>query len=364
MVGRSDQQERTRQMIKRVHRILSLAVAALWLVQALTGVLIVFHWEMEDALIAGKDRPLDVPALSRRIETLPKETGPDWALSSMWTSASGRDRFDISLDNSKTGASQTVRVAGDGTVLRIRTDDQQWSNGGWMGKLVLLHHNLLGGDLGSWIVGITGILLLSNILLGLKLAWPRAKTWVGSLWPGSVKATTARTYGWHRAIGLWIALPAFLSVSFGTMLVFSGGLGKLLGAEGVTVTAPASDASLSLSPRKAIETAMAAVPEASLIALSPPSDDEPWYNVRLLQPDELRRAYGSTRVAVDARTGVVLNIFHPTRAPPAWAFIDALFPVHTGEAGGLIGRILVLLTGLGLITMIVLGIRLWWFRRA
>lgn len=351
-------------MIKRIHRILSLAVAALWLVQALTGVLIVFHWEMDDALIAGKDRALDVPALAHRIEVLPREMGPGRTFSSMWTSGGGRDRFDIYLDNGGTGASQTVRVAGDGTVLRVRTDDQAWSNGGWVGKLVVLHHNLLAGDTGSWIMGISGILLLTNIMLGLKLAWPRAKMWARSLWPGSVKAAPARTYGWHRAIGLWIAIPALLLVSFGTMLVFAGGLDKLLGAEDVVITAPSSRAPLSVTPRIAIETAMAAVPEASLIALSPPSDDEPWYDVRLRQPDELRRAYGSTRVAVDARTGRVLMLFHPARAPPASAFVDALFPVHTGEAGGLIGRLLVMLTGFGLITMIILGMRLWWLRRS
>jgi uncharacterized iron-regulated membrane protein len=44
--------------------------------------------------------------------------------------------------------------------------------------------------------------------------------------------------------------------------------------------------------------------------------------------------------------------------------VDAFYPVHTGEAGGIIGRIVSLSVGCWLATMLVLGISLWWRRGA
>lgn len=43
--------------------------------------------------------------------------------------------------------------------------------------------------------------------------------------------------------------------------------------------------------------------------------------------------------------------------------MSALFPIHTGEAGGIVGRLLSIVIGLWLITMIVAVVLLWAKRR-
>src|SRR3546814_11943238 len=53
-----------------VHRWLSLGAAAFWLLQAFTGILIVFHWEITDAALSDIHRPTDLAAIERRIDTL------------------------------------------------------------------------------------------------------------------------------------------------------------------------------------------------------------------------------------------------------------------------------------------------------
>src|SRR3546814_11956023 len=59
-----------------VHRWLSLGAAAFWLLQAFTGILIVFHWEITDAALSDIHRPTDLAAIERRIDTLaPAGTG-------------------------------------------------------------------------------------------------------------------------------------------------------------------------------------------------------------------------------------------------------------------------------------------------
>jgi len=39
--------------LRLLHKYLSLTVAALWLMQAVTGALLVFHWELDDWAVAG-----------------------------------------------------------------------------------------------------------------------------------------------------------------------------------------------------------------------------------------------------------------------------------------------------------------------
>ncbi len=50
-------------------------MAAFWLLQALTGILLVFRWEIDDALVAGPSRPADPAALGARIESIARDDG-------------------------------------------------------------------------------------------------------------------------------------------------------------------------------------------------------------------------------------------------------------------------------------------------
>jgi uncharacterized iron-regulated membrane protein len=52
------------------------------------------------------------------------------------------------------------------------------------------------------------------------------------------------------------------------------------------------------------------------------------------------RAVSSARrpVFIGAQSGQVIGDFDALTAPPARKFMDTLFPIHTGEVGGLVGR--------------------------
>ena len=90
-----------------------------------------------------------------------------------------------------------------------------------------------------------------------------------------------------------------------------------------------------------------------------PSSESALYKVRVLRPGEWRRVYGTTTVFVDARDGTVAARFDALSDGPRRSFVDGLFPFHTGEMGGLAGRIAVMAIGLWLLTMIWLGVVLW-----
>ncbi len=337
------------------HRWLGLAAAIFWLIQAGTGVMIVFHWEIDDALVAGRPAKTDLPAIQSRLGLL-APAGSGRRIVSVWTSAGAPDRYDVTIADPRAGK-QVVRIAGDGTVLRTRGGARSVID-----TLVVLHQTLLLGDAGGWIVGISGDLLLSNLLFGLVAAWPRWGTWRRAVVPIRVGGPAARAYSWHRALGLFGVAPALLLVSVGVSLVFEDGTARLVGA-----------APLALPPRPgapvvgfaaAVETAERAVPGSRLTAVATmPGPDDATYRIRVLAPDEWRRAYGTSTVYVDAVTGAVRGAYPANAAPRANTFMNALYAFHTGEILGLVGRLLVMATGLWLATMVVLGLILWQRRR-
>ena len=75
------------------------------------------------------------------------------------------------------------------------------------------------------------MLLLSNLTLGIIAAWPRTGQWKRALRPRRSKARVAELYSWHRALGLWAAVPALCLVSAGVLLAFESTTEQLFHAE-------------------------------------------------------------------------------------------------------------------------------------
>lgn len=342
----------------RWHRWAGLAAAAFWLVQALTGVLIVFHWEIRDAFIPGAHRQTDLAAIERTVADLTEGSGA--RLGSIWTGAGAPDRYDVSITGDTPEADRSVRIDGAG---RILVDGDYTGPAALPGTLVLIHHNLLAGDRGSWIVGISGVLLVTNILFGLYIAWPKRGQWGRTLRVQRKGPAAARHYSWHRALGLIVGIPALASITAGVLLTFSGGVETLVRPTPIAAQADAPAGTASVGLAAAAGTALAAYPGSTLAAVYPPDGEQPVWQIRVTQPDEARRAYGATRVFVSAVDGRILARFDALDTAPGRAFVDGLFPFHTGEMGGLAGRIAVAAIGVWLVTMTIVGVLLWAARR-
>ena len=324
-----------RSAVVATHRWMGLIAAALWLLQAATGVLIVFHWEIDDAITRGAHRPTDWSAIEQRVR--------DFAPATMWTTAGASDRYDVFADD------RVIRIDGAGNVLRVRRDDEKLTNGGIVDTLVVLHQSLLSDDTGKLIVGTSGALLLSNMIFGLIAAWPRPKQWKRALTPLRTGSRIACLYSWHRALGLWIAILAMCFIAAGMTLAFFEFDPPVVRQPGVVRVGLAS----------AVSAALARYPAAAVSGVRFPTDANAVWMITLNQPRELQRAYGKTRVFVSAADGKILGTYDALRVSGVRRLEDLLFPIHTGEIAGTFGRLLVMAVGAWLITMIVLGLALW-----
>lgn len=356
--GRDHKASLARGGVIKLHRWLSLTVMALWLVQAVTGMICVFHWELDDATIAAADLPTDMVAIGHRLAVI-APSGSGARVTGMWTSASGHNRWDVTVSG-QPGA--VVRIDGAGHILRIRNAGELIRDGGLLDSIDNIHQTLMAGDTGGWIIGVSGVLLLSNLALALRVAWPRRRQWRRALQLGGGANSTARLFGWHRALGLWLAVPAMLLVSTGVLRVFSDGFETLIGGgvPAAPVTAPGPGA---ITLAVAVDAAQARRPHARLAAVILPTAANATWQIRLDEPGEWSRAYGRSRVFVDGHSGRVIGVYDALAAPWPARIADAVLPLHTGEALGVPGRLGVLVLGGWLMTMIVLGARLWWARR-
>ena len=346
---------------RQVHRWISLSVAAIWLIQAITGTLSVFRWEIDDWTVAGEHVPVDLAAVGAKVDAL--AASPNTDVSSVWTSGTSAGRFDVHY--TQADQYRVMRIDGRGRTLRDRSGDQAAAQGAIWDTITSVHTSLKLGDLGEGLIGLSGLLLISNIILGLKLAWPKRRTWRKTLLAKPAGGSIARLYAWHRKVGLWFAFPALLTVTAGVSMVFADALKRGLRAEvaepSLSMTTGDSQA---IGLTAALKKALATYPSASFSGVSLPDEEEPWYRVRLRNSGEVPRKWGTTIVWVSSRNGQVLGTYNAAAPKPGRAVTDSMYAIHTGQAGGAIGRIVVLTIGLCLLTLIALGVPLWAKRRA
>jgi len=348
-------------MVKIVHRYISLALLVFWCLQVLSGIVLVFRWEIEDAMVPGASASapaVDPAAIGARLDAIARDGG---TVAQMWASTIASKRFDIGYTDAA-GTERSMRIDGAGQVLRDRDPATLFAGSGIFDTLTGLHVDLLAGDVGQWIVRISGIFLFTNLVLGLKLAWPRVGTWRRSLLTRPKGAPVARWYGWHRVLGLWVVPLVLVTIGAGALLTFEHPLQDALHTP-IPTPVGIEPAAVVTTPTAAMITALARFPGATLSAVIMPSEEAPWYRVRLRTGEELLNNWGKTTVFVSATDGHILSDHDARQASTGQSFMYALYPLHTGQVAGTFGRVVVLLTGVWFITMGVFGVRLWLGRR-
>lgn len=343
------------------HRWVALALGAHWLLLAFTGMLLVFHREIETAWIgAGPaiERPVDleqaVLAAERPGASVIRVTVQDFPIRALR----------VFLENAR-GQEVVTLDASSGRILSATALDGSGSPSGMVRYVYRLHQQLLLGHNGEWLVGASGLFLLLTVVAGARLGWPRRGNWKRTLWPRVAGKPWQKFYAVHRAIGLVVGVLLILSALSGAGMIWSKELRALFAASGqaeLLSARPEQRGLLGISPNEALARAAGEFPEAQFARIDLPGPDSTIYVVQLRQPDEWRTVFGTSAVAVDGRDGRVLWRKDPLQDRWGDRLLDALFSLHNGEWLGLPGRLLMALTGLLLSILIGLGVAIWALR--
>lgn len=352
-----DQQAPTERIAATVFRWLGAAVALIWLLLAVTGILLTYHFEINDRFVSSAETPKDFAAIEQRMNALEADGGAakvNW----IWTTAGLKDRFFINY-TAADGSSRNVRVAGDGSVL-LDTGGNQRTALEWVREI---HLSLASGAVGEWILAISGIVLLGALIRGLYKMWPRGERW-GDVFSPRRGAPGERLERWYRAIGLVGAVPAFVIVGAAVVIFFEHSIEGPIGAPPINLPAVAPEGE-GAGFAAAARAAEAAIPGSRFVGTTMPTREDATYRAWVNQPGEYFRenGYGGSLVMINANDASVRGAWPLQKASAAYKFMALPYPVHTGEIVGPVGRVLVMLTGFWLLTMTVIGLILWNRRR-
>ena len=351
-----------RKALLTTHLWAGLLAAPFLLALGLTGAVMVFENEIDDALNAKLTRvtssgaALSLAALESRIDSaypgyrlvgaeFPADERHAYAIAA--AAPGGRDGADLFVDQ------HTGRILGTASEARPV-----------MQSLHGFHTHLLAGRTGAAILGWGSLLLVFLSVSGLILWWP-AKV-VRVRWGAPAKRLV---FDLHNAVGAVSFVFLLVFAVTGAVIHWDVPAGQWLAR--LTRTAPmpaipraAQDCrdQASLPADRLLATAAAAVPGARATWLQTPGGPSP-VRVVFKYPEDHTPA-GRTQVFLAGCTGRLLAVRSSRLAPAAIQYSSMWNrEIHTGDLFGWPTRILMCLFSLSLPVMAVTGPLIWWTRR-
>jgi uncharacterized iron-regulated membrane protein len=252
----------------------------------------------------------------------------------------------------------------------VLSQDREW--GGYLVSFIYeLHESLLMDDPGETIVGFVAIFLLVSIGTGLYLWWPRPGRLRQAFTVARNGSVIRRHYDWHKLSGFYSAIILAMLAFTGVYLEFSDYVVPIVRLfspvqefpkEEAMQSLPVSDAR-PLSVEEAVALARQVFQEGELRYVGIPHGVVGVYQVSLRQPGEVMESGGQSQVWLDQYSGKVLRVHDWRQFTGGETFLAWLFPLHNGEAFGLVGRWIVFFAGFIPLVLYVTALRMWRLKR-
>ena len=381
-MGRSNAQ--SRKLLVKVHLYVGLVLGAVLSIAGLTGSLIVFWQPIDAALNPGLLAPdgacteSEYRSVDELVAAVRAKLPPSGQLSSLDFPDHERPLlwawYRIQAPQADWEDIYTLFVqpcSGEVTGPRLWNSQQRPWGGPLMSALIQLHTSLWLNEgnilFGNHLLSFGSVLLMVSILIGYFLWWPRQSTWISAFTIKRGSGGKRLTYELHKTFGVCAGLLLLMSLFTGIHLyspwtdMIDRGVNLLSPVTGLDepppMPNPMPDAA-PISPWDAMEIATAALPGGRPESIELPSDEHGLYLVTLDTG-----AVWKTAVSIEQYRGDIVRMLGPHDATVADRFLGWLFPLHTGRALGLPGRILISVLGLLPTVLYVTGLFLWLGRR-
>ncbi len=361
-----------------IHKYLGLLAGVVLVILGLTGSILVFYTEIDAWLY---------PEL-KRVSTPPPETPyrpfpelmtavraaipADGKLSNMYFPYQTQRELGVEyLKLLGTGREETHNVLIDPYTAKVVGTRRFYGTNPFQHSLIgvvwKLHYALLLPIYGDIVVGISGLVLMLSVVTDLYLWWPRGARWRQALTINWNAGTTRVLYDLHNTAGY--------GVSVVLIILFLSGVSMSLTpwfVQAVRIFSPVTEMEhLLVHPRPgqssiSIEQAVALVeqqyPEGRLRWVHVPSDDTTVYVIG--KKDVPGVGWTGTRLlAVDPYSSTIEHVVDAKAGSAGDAFMLWMLPLHSGNAFGLPGRIVVCVTGLLCPVLAITGVYLWLKKR-
>jgi uncharacterized iron-regulated membrane protein len=351
----------------QLHRYLGLACGLILIVIGLTGSLLIFSSELEHQLIQnkiGKIVPQGVPiSIDQIFATVQNELrrSSGLTLGNLLVPQDATSPYQARLWDANDHLVQLFINPYTGQVMGSLPQAENWTRG-----VLDLHYQLLAGQTGMVIAGISALLLFVLSLSGIVL-WPGWRKLISGFkikWNAHPKRLN---FDLHKVAGIITAIFLAFTGFTGFCWNFYDWSSVMIYAATLTpkppelVSNPLPGQSL-LAASKLVEIANQNLPNSVTTYVNLP--DKPNGIVRIGKRQAHETAeYGDSEVVLDPYTGKVLRVQDSKSLALGDRVLNSFVPLHYGTFGGLPTRILYVFVGLSPLVLFITGLIMWWHRK-
>lgn len=368
--------ERGRKIFLQIHRTIGLFAGAIFVLVGLSGGILAFREDIDEGLNASLMR-VDMPAqpsyrpldeiLAAAVAAMPEDGKVERLTMPRHSRSAVAITYLVETDDLDTYLYEifvdpyTAKVTGR----RINLHGDDPFSQPFIPIIMTFHWTLLLGVNNAYLLGCVGILVFISILVGLYLWRPRNGDWRLGLkvkWGASPERIV---YDIHRSVGVYCAALLLVMLFTGVAMIFKPATRAAAALFSPVRADPDFGKSTPIPGRspigvgEAVAVADKVFPDGRLHWILLPSAPNGVYVVGKQSSDEPNRTKTFRNVGVDQYSGAVLHVQDRDAFTAGEKFLEWLFPLHSGEAFGEIGRPIVLLVGLTPLILYVTGFLRW-----
>jgi uncharacterized iron-regulated membrane protein len=237
--------------------------------------------------------------------------------------------------------------------------------------MLRLHYTLALGEQGMTIVGFIGIGLFFSVLTGLILWWPNKGQLKKALTIKRHASAERFNFDLHKTIGFYSSFILLFAIGSGVYLIFPDYGRGLVGVfSPVTATPwgyyksiiPTGDKTpKTFSQITAITDAY--FPDGSYQFITFPQNADDVYFIGKRATNEVNQHHPYRQLWIDQYSGNILHTQNASTRTAGDVFDEWLYPLHTGQAFGLTGQLIILVLGLTPLALYITGFIRWLQKR-
>jgi len=260
----------------------------------------------------------------------------------------------------------TAQVTGQ----RLMFDTGNSFRGALMNFFVRFHYTLALGEVGRTFVGIVALLLVFSILTGLIVWWPNPGRFRQALSLKRHASIERFNFDLHKTVGFYSSIILLIVLISGVEMIFpvyADGLVKVFLSMTSKVEASVSEVTNPTLPIMLLDQVVALTdkrfPDGAYKWIFFPQGEQDVYRIVKKAPEEINQTRPSRTLWLDQYSGKILQEREPAKNAAGDTLLQWLYPLHSGEAFGLTGRILICISGLVPAVLYVTGLIRWLQKR-
>jgi uncharacterized iron-regulated membrane protein len=235
--------------------------------------------------------------------------------------------------------------------------------------MLRLHYTLALGEQGMTIIGFIGIGLFFSVLTGLILWYPNKGQLKKALTIKRHASVERFNFDLHKTVGFYSSFILLFAIASGVYLIFPDYGRGLVGVFSPVTSrtsyqseVPAGD-KIPKTMSQIVTITDTYFPDGAYQFITFPQNAQDVYVVGKREDHEVNQHHPYRQLWIDQYSGNILHTQNASTRTAGDVFDEWLYPLHTGEAFGLTGQLIILVLGLIPLALYITGFIRWLQKR-